>query len=183
MYHLSLIDESRAIARHVFRKHKPELLGAGSLERSAMVDVWMEVEVHQLTPAAGPIVVEYVFSPFLGRACNQAARTSESCGSRASKVPEVYEARLAQRRYLAGDFLSAADLSHFTIMHYFMATEYAAVVEALPHVRAWWEELAARPAERKAGDLSHFTIIDLDRSDRWCGSGSGNRTDRLNEPV
>ena len=51
--------------RHVFRKHKPELLGAGSLEQSAMVDMWLEVEAHQLTPAAGPVVVECVFAPFL----------------------------------------------------------------------------------------------------------------------
>jgi len=139
--------ESRAIARHVFRKHKPEFLGAGSLERSAMVDVWLEVEAHQLHPAAGAVVVECVFAPILGRPRNQAA-VDENLG-KLRKVLEVYEARLAQSKYLAGDFLSVADLSHFTIMHYFMATEYAAVVEALPHVRAWWEELAARPAARK----------------------------------
>jgi len=30
-----------------------------------MVDVWLEVEAHQLTPAAGPVVVECVFAPFL----------------------------------------------------------------------------------------------------------------------
>jgi len=40
-------------------------------------------------------------------------------------------------------------------MHYFMATEYAALVEARPHVKAWWEELAARPAAKKvAGFLT-----------------------------
>uniref|UniRef100_K3ZA15 glutathione transferase n=1 Tax=Setaria italica TaxID=4555 RepID=K3ZA15_SETIT len=143
--------ESRAIARHVFRKHKPELLGAGSLEHSAMVDVWLEVEAHQLHPAAGGVVVECVFAPLLGRARNQAA-IDENLG-KLKKVLEVYEARLSQSRYLAGDFLSVADLSHFTIMHYFMGTEYAAVVEALPHVRAWWEELAARPAARKVAEF------------------------------
>jgi glutathione S-transferase len=143
--------ESRAIARHVFRKHKPELLGGGSLERSAMVDVWLEVEAHQLHPAAGAVVVECVFAPFLGRARNQAA-VDENLG-KLNKVLEVYEARLSQSRYLAGDFLSVADLSHFTMMHYFMGTEYAAVVEAFPHVRAWWEELAARPAARKVAEF------------------------------
>ena len=100
-----------------------------------MVDVWLEVEAHQLTPAAGPVVVECVFAPFLGRARNQAA-VDENLG-KLRKVLEVYEARQAQSRYLAGNFLSATDHSHFTIMHYFMATEYAAVVKALPHVRAW----------------------------------------------
>jgi len=65
----------------------------------------------------------------------------------------VYEARLNQSRYLAGDFLSLADLNHFTIMHYFMATEYATLVEALPHVNAWWEGLAARPAAKKVAEF------------------------------
>ncbi|CAL4910337.1 unnamed protein product [Urochloa decumbens] len=143
--------ESRAIMRHVFRKHKPELLGEGSLERSAMVDVWLEVEAHQLHPAAGAVVVECVFAPFLGRARNQAA-IDESLG-KLKKVLEVYEARLAQSKYLAGDLLSAADLSHFTILHYFTGTDYAGVVEAFPHVRAWWEELAARPAARKVAEF------------------------------
>ena len=69
------------------------------------------------------------------------------------KELEVYEARLSQSKYLAGDFLSLADLSHFTIMHYFMATEYATLVEALPHVSAWWQGLAALPAAKKVSEF------------------------------
>lgn len=143
--------ESRAIARHVLRKHRPELLGVGSLERSALVDVWLEVEAQQLHPAARAVVVECVFAPFLGRARDQAAVDENA--AKVGKVLQVYEARLAEHRYLAGDFLSVADLSHFPIMHYFMGTEHAALVEALPRVRAWWEELAARPAARKVAQF------------------------------
>ncbi|RCV15194.1 hypothetical protein SEVIR_3G039800v4 [Setaria viridis] len=140
------VFESRAIGRHVLRKYRPELLGEGNLERSAMVDVWLEVEAHQLHPAMGAISVE-CFAPFLGRARNQAVIDENV--EKLKKVLEVYEARLAQSRYLAGDLVSFADLSHFTMVHYFMATEYAAVLDAHPHVKAWWEELAARPAARK----------------------------------
>ncbi|WVZ96272.1 hypothetical protein U9M48_041930 [Paspalum notatum var. saurae] len=144
--------ESRAIARHVFRKHKPELLGSGSLDRSAAVDVWQEVEAQQLHPAAGAVVVECVFAPFLGRARDQAAVDANV--EKLRNVLRVYEARLAAHRYLAGDFLSAADLSHFPILHYFMGTEYAGVVlEGHPHVKAWWEDLAARPAARKVAEF------------------------------
>ncbi|WVZ96281.1 hypothetical protein U9M48_041937 [Paspalum notatum var. saurae] len=144
------VFESRAIARHVLRKHKPELLGGGeggSLEKSAAVDVWVEVEAHQLHPAAVAIAMECLFAPFMGRARDQAV-VDENAG-KLEAVLAAYEARLAKHRYLAGDFISLADLSHFTIMHYFMATEYAALVEKHPHVRAWWEDLAARPAARK----------------------------------
>ncbi|CAD6272811.1 unnamed protein product [Miscanthus lutarioriparius] len=145
------IFESRAIARHVLRKHKPELLGTGSLEQAAMVDVWLEVEAHQLHPAAIAIVVYCIFASYLGRERNQAV-VDENV-EKLKKVLEVYEARLSQSKYLAGDFLSLADLSHFTIMHYFMATEYATLVEALPHVNAWWEGLAARPAAKKVAEF------------------------------
>ncbi|CAL4895696.1 unnamed protein product [Urochloa decumbens] len=147
--------ESRAIARHVLRKYKPELLGEGSLEKSAMVDVWVEVEAQQLHPVTAAIAVE-CFAAFLGRARNQAV-IDENVGKLES-VLEVYEARLAQSKYLAGDFLSFAELSHFTFMHYFMSTEYAAMVGAYPHVKAWWEELAARPAARK---VAAFMPLDL----------------------
>ncbi|CAN6345276.1 unnamed protein product [Urochloa humidicola] len=140
------VFESRAIGRHVLRKYKPELLGEGNLKKSAMVNVWLEVEAHQLHPVMGAISME-CFGPFLGRARNQAVIDENV--EKLNKVLEVYEARLGKCRYLAGDFLSFADLSHFTLMHYFMATEYAAEVKAHPHVKAWWEELAARPATRK----------------------------------
>ncbi|AQK42160.1 Glutathione S-transferase 4 [Zea mays] len=143
--------ESRAIARHVLRKHKPELLGGGRLEQTAMVDVWLEVEAHQLSPPAIAIVVECVFAPFLGRERNQAV-VDENV-EKLKKVLEVYEARLATCTYLAGDFLSLADLSPFTIMHCLMATEYAALVHALPHVSAWWQGLAARPAANKVAQF------------------------------
>ena len=115
------------------------------------MDVWFEVEAHQLSPLAIAIVVECIFTPFLGRERNQAV-VDENV-EKLKKVLEVYEARLSKSKYLAGDFLSLADLSHFTIMHCFMATEYATLVEALPHVSAWWESLAARPATKKVAEF------------------------------
>ncbi|TVU17848.1 hypothetical protein EJB05_33908, partial [Eragrostis curvula] len=113
--------ESRAIARHVLRKHKPELLGVGDLERSAAVDV-----VH---------VTRTVVDENVGKL---------------RAVLEVYEARLGSHRYLAGHNVSLADLNHFTLMHYFMSTEYGpALVGPLLRVKEWWEELSTRPAARK----------------------------------
>ncbi|KQJ96640.1 hypothetical protein BRADI_3g26206v3 [Brachypodium distachyon] len=46
---------------------------------------------------------------------------------------EVYEARLAKFKYLAGDFFSLADLSHFPIAHYLLATPHASLLEGLDH--------------------------------------------------
>ncbi|KAE8784273.1 glutathione transferase F2 [Hordeum vulgare] len=146
------IFESRAIARHVLRKYKPELLaGDGSPEAAAMVDVWLEVEAHQHHPVAGAISIQCLLVPFLGGTRDQAVVDENVVKLR--KVLEVYEARLSASKYLAGESVSLADLSHFPLMHYFMQTEYAAMVEERPHVKAWWEELKARPAARKVTEF------------------------------
>jgi glutathione S-transferase len=139
--------ESRAIARHILRKYKPELLRSGNLEESAMVDVWVDVDAHQLEPIIRPVVFNVIIKPFTGSDCDQDL-VDESI-EKLKKTLEVYEARLSSSKYLAGDFVSLADLTHFSFMRYFMATQYAEVVEAYPHVKAWWEALLARPSVKK----------------------------------
>ncbi|TVU17845.1 hypothetical protein EJB05_33905, partial [Eragrostis curvula] len=91
---------------------------------------------------------ECIGAPLRGRACDQAV-VDENVG-KLRAVLEVYEARLGRHRYLAGNNVSIADLSHFTLMHYFMSTKYGPVLLGpLSRVKAWWKELAARPAARK----------------------------------
>ncbi|TKW14443.1 hypothetical protein SEVIR_5G168700v4 [Setaria viridis] len=139
--------QSRAIARYILCKYKPELLGDGSLKQSATVDVWVEVESHQLEPVLKTIVVHCIIGPYVGRERDQAA-VDESLGKLRALLP-VYEARLSACRYLAGDEVTAADLCHFGFMRYFMATEYAGVVDEYPHVKGWWDALLARPSVKK----------------------------------
>jgi glutathione S-transferase len=57
--------------------------------------------------------------------------------------------RLKVSTYLASDDITAADLCHLGFIRYFMATEYAGVVDAYPHVKAWWDALLARPSVQK----------------------------------
>uniref|UniRef100_A0ACD5W3B9 Uncharacterized protein n=1 Tax=Avena sativa TaxID=4498 RepID=A0ACD5W3B9_AVESA len=153
--------ESRAIARHVLRKYKPELLaGDGSPAAAAMVDVWLEVEAQQHHAPTGAIMLQCIVVPLRGGVRDQAVVDENVAKLR--KVLEVYEARLSASRYLAGESLTLADLSHFPMMRYFMDTEYKALVEALPHVKAWWEELKARPAARKVTELG------VQSAERWA---------------
>ena len=136
----------------MLRKHKPEMLaGDGSPEAAAMVDVWLEVEAQQHHALAGAIMMQCVVVPLRGGVRDQAVVDENVAKLR--KVLEVSEARLSTSRYLAGESLTLADLSHFPMMRYFMDTEYAALVEERPHVKAWWEELKARPAARKVTEI------------------------------
>ncbi|XP_047090775.1 glutathione S-transferase 4-like [Lolium rigidum] len=139
--------QSRAIARHILRKYKPELLRSDNLQESAMVDVWVDVDAHQLEPIIRPVVFNVIIKPFTGSDCDQ--DLVDGSIEKLKKTLEVYEARLSSSKYLAGDFVSLADLTHFSFMRYFMATQYAEVVEAYPHVKAWWEALLARPSVKK----------------------------------
>jgi glutathione S-transferase len=140
--------QSRAIARYILRKYKPELLREGNLEESAMVDVWLDVEALQHEPLVRPVVVNCIINQFVaGRERDQ--KLVDESVEKLKTLLEVYEARLSGSAYLAGDFLSLADLSHFSFMRYFMATEYAGVVDAYPRVKAWWEGILARPSAKK----------------------------------
>ncbi|EEC70603.1 hypothetical protein OsI_01840 [Oryza sativa Indica Group] len=166
--------QSHAIARYVLGKHKPELLGlgeGGSVEESAMVDMWLEVETHQYEAAVKPIVWHCLVHQHVGLERDQGV-VDESV-EKLRAVLEVYEARLSSSSagrysYLAGggsgDRVSLADLSHVPLMHYFTATEYGGVLGEYPRVKAWWEALLARPSVKKviAGMPTDF------------GFGSGN---------
>ncbi|CAM0951595.1 unnamed protein product [Alopecurus aequalis] len=139
--------QSRAIVRHILRKYRPALLRSDNLEEATMVDVWVDVEAHQLEPIIRPVVFNVIIGPFVGRECDQ--DLVDKSIEKLKKTLEVYEARLSSSQYLAGDFVSLADLSHFSFMRYFMATRYADVLEAYPHVKAWWETVLARPSVKK----------------------------------
>ncbi|XP_074570421.1 putative glutathione S-transferase GSTF1 [Curcuma longa] len=155
-----VLFESRAIGRYVLRKFKSsdvDLLHGSSLEESAMVDVWLEVEAQQYDTAIFPIFFQVMVVPrFFGGVPDE--KVMEESLEKLGKVLDVYEARLSQTKYLAGDFFSFADLSHFPITHFAIKfPQVAPLFEARPHVKAWWESLASRPAFKKvAAQLPQF---------------------------
>lgn len=149
-----VLFESRAIAKYLLRKYKSDkvdLLRECSLEEAAMVDVWTEVETHQYHPALSPIVLEcFIYPTLRGLPTNQ--KIVNDSLEKAKKVLEIYEAHLSKNKYLAGDFVSFADLNHFACTFYLMdATPYGSLFDQYPHVKAWWEDLMSRPSMKKLG--------------------------------
>jgi glutathione S-transferase len=127
-----------------------DLLREGNPE-APMVDVWTEVEAHHYFPAIAPIVYECVVFPArLGMQPNQ--KVVDESLNKFKKVLQIYEERLSKSKYLAGDFFSFADLTHFPYTYYFMKTYIRmALVNLYPHVKAWWEDLVSRPSVKKIG--------------------------------
>ena len=113
-----------------------------------MVDVWTEVEAHQYHPAISPVVYECVINPAMrGIPPNQ--KVVDESLEKLKKVLDVYEVHLSKNKFLAGDFVSFADLNHFPFTFYFMASPHASLFDSYPRVKAWWESLMARPSVKK----------------------------------
>ncbi|KAJ4733732.1 Glutathione S-transferase family protein [Rhynchospora pubera] len=146
-----MLFESRAISRYILRKYKSDLLREDDIKEAALVDVWVDVEYGQYNAPASAICYNVIVKPMHGEEVDQ--QVVDTNLEKLKKVLEVYEARLSQYKYLAGDFISFADLSHVPCTYYLMLTQYKLVFDSYPHVKAWWEAIIARPSIKKVFDI------------------------------
>lgn len=168
--------ESRAISRYVLRKYgrtsasspttaagEEDLLREPStLEESAMADVWTEVEAHSYTPAISHIVRECVIKRLIPGGGERDQAVVDENVAKLGEVLDVYEQRLSRSPYLAGDSVGLADLAHFGFTYCLVeCTEYGALVESRPGVRAWWGRISARPAAKKVAAMMDLVLNPL----------------------
>lgn len=146
------LTESRAIAKYILRKAGSELLRECNLAESATVDVWLEVEATQFSSAMSPIIFQCFVIPIVMGGRPDMKIVEENL-EKLKKTLEVYEARLSKFQYLAGDFVSLADISHFPTAYYLLGSPYTSVIDAYPHVKAWMADIMARPSVKKVTDL------------------------------
>ncbi|XP_078168590.1 putative glutathione S-transferase GSTF1 [Carex rostrata] len=144
------IFESRAISRYILKKYKSDLLPEDDLKKATLVDVWLNVEYGQYNQLAFVIIKNVIVNPMRGEAIDQQA--VDTSVEKLKKMLEVYDTRLSQCKYLAGDFISFADLSHFSSTYYLMLT-HGSVFDSYPHVKAWWEAFMARPSIKKVVEI------------------------------
>jgi glutathione S-transferase len=73
------------------------------------------------------------------------------------KVLDVYDKRLGETRYLAGDEFTLADLSHLPNIHYLVASAdddtAALFTSSRENVSRWWTEISTRHSWTKVIDL------------------------------
>ena len=65
----------------------------------------------------------------------------------------VYEAHLSRFKYLAGDFVSLADICHFPTAYYLLGGSHVSVLDAYPRVKASVAEVMDRPSVKKVVEL------------------------------
>ncbi|WVZ71557.1 hypothetical protein U9M48_020131, partial [Paspalum notatum var. saurae] len=144
--------ESRAISRYILRKGGSDLLRDSNLSESAMVDVWLEVESGHFTSAMSPIIFQCFVVPNFLRGQTNSEIVEENL-VKLKTCLEVYEARLSKSKYLAGDFVSLTDISHFPGAYFLLRGSHASVLDAYPNAKRWIAEVMNRPSVKKVSEL------------------------------
>ncbi|XP_057967149.1 glutathione S-transferase F9-like [Malania oleifera] len=146
--------ESRAIMRYYAEKYKDQgtnLLGK-TIEERGVVEQWLEVEAHNYFPPVYNLAIHIMFYSILG--VQPDSKVIEESEQKLAKVLDIYEERLSERKYLAGDFFSLADLSHLPFTQYLvndMGKDY--MIRNRKHVSAWWDDISSRPSWKKVLQL------------------------------
>lgn len=149
--------ESRAICRYICDKYanqgNKELYGTNPLVK-ASIDQWIEGEGQTFNPPSSALVFQLFFGPRMK--LKQDEKLIKQNEDKLSKVLDVYEKRLADSRYLAGDFFSLADLSHLPNAQYLVhGTEKGELLTSRENVARWWEEISSRESWTKVVELQN----------------------------
>jgi glutathione S-transferase len=109
------------------------------------------VESHHFYPAVADLVYELRVRPRLSGGAPPDPAVVDGLASKVADVLDVYEAHLAAgNRYLAGDVFTLADVNHMAqLLVMSLTPRCAELVAARPHLKAWWEDISARPAWKK----------------------------------
>ena len=140
----------------MLRKNNSDLLKEHNLSDAAKVDVWLEAESHHFDEPMSVVIYQCLILPvYFGGQTD--AKVVEENLEKLKKTFQVYEERLCKFRYLAGEFLSLADLSHFPTAYYLLATPHAAMLDEFPLVKAWIDGMLARPSVKKVIEMMKAT--------------------------
>lgn len=146
--------ESRAITQyvaHAYADKGTQLLMSEDPKKMAIMSVWMEVEAHQFDRCFMKLGWEIVYKPMFGMATDAAVVAEEE--TKLNKILDVYEARLAQSKYLGSDSFNLADMHHIPDVQLLIDTNYKSLFESRPHVNAWCKDIMARPAWAKVNAM------------------------------
>ncbi|KAL5701198.1 glutathione transferase [Ranunculus cassubicifolius] len=151
--------ESRAITNYIAHEYAQggtEMIYKGMGKKMAIVSVWMEVEAHQFDPIVSNLNWELVIKPMLNMPTDESA--VEENKSKLAMVLDVYETRLTQSKYLAGDEFTMADLHHCPNLHTLMATQIKELFWSRPYFWAWCTNILARPSWAKVLALQNKMV-------------------------
>ncbi|KAK4278938.1 hypothetical protein QN277_016710 [Acacia crassicarpa] len=151
--------ESRAIMRYYAEKYNSQgvdLLGK-TIEERGMVEQWLEVEAQNFHSHAYNLAIHILFAPIFG--ITPDPKVIEESEAKLDRVLTIYEERLSQSKYLAGDFFSLADMSHIPFIDYIVNnTGKKHLINKRKHVSGWWDDISNRASWKKVLELYRAPI-------------------------
>ncbi|CAD5326917.1 unnamed protein product [Arabidopsis thaliana] len=144
--------ESRAITQYIAHRYENQgtnLLQTDSknISQYAIMAIGMQVEDHQFDPVASKLAFEQIFKSIYGLTTDEAVVAEEE--AKLAKVLDVYEARLKEFKYLAGETFTLTDLHHIPAIQYLLGTPTKKLFTERPRVNEWVAEITKRPASEK----------------------------------
>jgi glutathione S-transferase len=157
---VSCLAESRAICRYICDQYADRgnqtLFGKkedGAVGRAA-VEQWIESEAQNFNPPSLAMIFQLAFAPMMGRATDMAV--VEQNEAKLAKVLDVYEQRLGESQYFAGDDFSLADLVHLPNAHFIVnRTSKAELITGRSNLARWWDDVSARHAWKEVLQLQN----------------------------
>ncbi|KAJ4903305.1 Glutathione S-transferase F9 [Raphanus sativus] len=151
------IFESRAVMRYVAEKYRsqgPDLLGK-TVEDRGQVEQWLDVEATTFHPPLLNLTLHIMFASVMGFPSDE--KLIKESEEKLAAVLDVYEAQLSKSKYLAGDFVSLADLAHLPFTDYLVGPiGKAYMIKDRKHVSAWWDDISSRPAWKETIEKYSF---------------------------
>ncbi|KAJ0966919.1 hypothetical protein J5N97_023836 [Dioscorea zingiberensis] len=150
------LTDSREICRYVCTKFadsgNKNLFGMGALERASIMQ-WLQAEAQNFDPPSSELVFQLAFAVPLGLKPDQ-ARIAKS-EKRLSKVLDVYDQRLAESEFLAGDEFTLADLSHLPNSQYIVtkSQKVRELFKSRKNVDRWWRAISSRSSWKKVVEM------------------------------
>ncbi|KAK4490236.1 hypothetical protein RD792_000896 [Penstemon davidsonii] len=147
--------ESRAISKYVCDKYANQgnkgLFATNPLEK-ASIDQWLEAEGQNFNPPSSVLVFQLAFAPRMK--IKQDENLIKLNEAKLAKVLDVYERRLGESRYLAGDEFTLADLSHLPNSQYLVnGTTVAELFTSRKNVERWWDEISSRESWKEVVEM------------------------------
>ncbi|KAJ0964005.1 hypothetical protein J5N97_029127 [Dioscorea zingiberensis] len=111
------------------------------------------VEELSFDPPSSTLVFHLAFVPLNG-AREPEKSLLEQNEKKLAKVLDVYEQRLGDSRFLAGNEFTLADLFHLPNSHYLAnSEEWRHLFESRKNVRRWWKKISNRNSWRKVVEI------------------------------
>lgn len=136
-------QESRAICRYIAETYEqhgyPFLLGKDVLER-ASIEQWLRHEEHAFDPPSRALFCHLAF-PLQDEDISDLDREKRKL----EEVLEVYEQRLGESEFLAGNKFTLADLVHLPNTHHIVTSDkFAYLYDSRKNVQRWWNTISSR---------------------------------------